>query len=484
MTRETGQGIRNFLLFGILLTCALAAQGHDDVLDYLFDDLHFDDKTSARHQQRIEALIENGEFEKALETATLLADRNVDLAETEPELYGRILVNLGILYSVLGQAEEAWTFLEPGFEYLSSNSGPFHETLMNALMAKGLTLMDLERLDEAEEAFRHAQHIAHRAEGVYTPRQLNIINYITRIELKKGKVLEADLQQEFNLRISEQAYGKESVELVPILQRLGSYFASRGDMISPSEAAELRFERDSLFRQSLELYQRAIRIIEQNYGENDPRLVEPLRGLARARLLQSTNRRLGEVALERALEIVESNPDSDLPDRVTAMIHLADMYTITGDRRAADLYLKAWKMMEDEPGYEELSARLFGSPTRLYPDITGILYLTRRPDAAMEGDVELYIDAEYTVAENGKVKNIRFIDKNVPNSQAKMLRSTLAGTRFRPRIIDGELVATENLILHQTFQVLAPDAEQSITLDLRRRPAPLVPDYELPQLRR
>jgi hypothetical protein len=46
------------------------------------------------------------------------------------------------------------------------------------------------------------------------------------------------------------------------------------------------------------------------------------------------------------------------------------------------------------------------------------------------------------------------VDKNVPNEQFRYMRDQLTETRFRPRIFDGELVSTENLMIHQTFQVI------------------------------
>ena len=58
--------------------------------------------------------------------------------------------------------------------------------------------------------------------------------------------------------------------------------------------------------------------------------MEPLNDLANARLMQLTNRKAATDALERAFQIIEANPDTDLPDRIMAMIRLADMYTIVG----------------------------------------------------------------------------------------------------------------------------------------------------------
>ena len=459
------------------------ACAEENILDYFFDELTFNDETSRRQYEQIQIQLRNGLFEPAKQSAENLVANNIGLSESDPALYGKLLANLGILLSSQGHYLEAMEVLDPGLEFIEEKANPFSTTLMNAIMARGLTQSELDYFEEAEESFRRAQHISHRVGGVYTPRQLEIINYITKLNLRQGKLLAADREQAFNLRISEQAYGKDSEELVPILRRLGAYFASRGKMIPLSDVPDFRYYRDSLFRQSINLYKRAIKIIEDNYGANDLRLVEPLRGLARARLLQITNRSASEAALERALSIVDSNPDTDLPDRVKAMIRLADIYTITGDRRSSGIYLQAWEMMQENAAYKQLSAEIFGTPTRLHPEVSGVLYLARKPDAALKGDVELYINVAYSVRANGRVTNIHLLDKNVPNAQVRYMRARLAETRFRPRILDGELVATDNLMIHQTFEVIDSGlVDSNISIEKYDKRSLLIPDNEFPQL--
>ncbi|MCZ6503946.1 MAG: hypothetical protein O6945_15720, partial [Gammaproteobacteria bacterium] len=337
---------------------------------------------------------------------------------------------------------------------IEEHSNPFDKTLINVTMVRGLTQSSLNNFVEAEDSFRRAQHISHRVSGVNTLEQLEIINYISELDLKQGKLLDADREQQFNLRISERAYGKDSEELLPILQRIGAYFAFRGNTVPLTRSADPT-NRDLLFRQSIDLYDRAIKIIEDNYGVSDMRLVEPLRGLARARLLQFTNRRASEAALERALNIVQSNPNTDITDRVKAMIDLGDIYTIDGNKKARRIYLRAWQMMQADNAFQQLSADIFSAPTRLYPEIYDVLYLTRPPDAAKtDEDVELYVDVTYTVRKDGRVSNIKLIDKNVPNTEVRYMRTALSNSRFRPRIVDGELLSTENLMIHQTYEVI------------------------------
>jgi len=223
-----------------------------------------------------------------------------------------------------------------------------------------------------------------------------------------------------------------------------------------------RLQRDLLFRQSTNLYQRAVAIIERNFGDEDIRLVKPLRGLANARILQVTSRKNAEAALVRSLEIVNSHPGSDLTDRTQAMVDLADLYTSTMDDKAPVLYVEAWQLLQENDQTREVAKQMFNSPQRLFPHQNETLYLDRRPDAA-EADDELFVRIEYTVTDRGKVSHVNVLEKNVPNEQVRMLRYRLRNAKFRPRIADGETVTTEDLIFHQSYEVLKRTNKSSAT---------------------
>ena len=445
---------KSLILMVLLSLSCLNVSADEAILDYFFDDISFADQESERSFQQLKDRMRDSQIEQAVLLSEDLVDQHIELSDDQPIRFGKLLSNLGILLSYQGFSQAAMTSLDASLEFVEQKANPFSMTILRITMARGITQTELKLFEAAEESFRRAQHISHRNGGVYNPEQLEIINHLTRLNLKQGAYSDADREQNFNLRISEQAYGKNSEELIPVLDRLGRYFATRGDMIPLSTGvSDYRYYRDSLFRQSLDMYNRAIKIVEDNHGVNDIRLVELLRGLARTRLLQITNRSASEVALERALSIVENYPDADVADHVLAMVSLADMYTITGDERAREIYLKAWASMEKDPAYDELQAEIFGTPTRLHPEMTGVLYLNRRPDAVTTQDIELFIDVSYSVKANGRVGDFQLVDKNVPNEQVRFIRNRLAESRFRPRILDGELVSTESLMIHQTFQV-------------------------------
>lgn len=434
--------------------------------DYLIEDMNFIDPAREAEFEIVDRHLDNQAYAEAKKhLQTFLTQHEEDLRAENPVTYAKALSNLGIIKAQLNEQDEALATLDNSIQVMESSQGPFYTGLVKPLMAKGLIRESIENYSGSEDVLRRAQHIIHRNDGVYSPRQVPMVDQLTVIKIKKGEMLAADRQQKFNLKIHEQIHGHHSEEMISVLQDIGAYFARRGDMIPLQSRQEFGDYRNELFRESVSLYERAIDILENKYGQDDIRLVEPLRGLAEARILQITGRRYAEDALERVVAIVQNSSGMDLPDYVRALVDLADTYVITSDSRAEETYLKAWNLVADKPEYAELRNELFGTPKRLHPSSPGVIVLDRRPYDAEE-DEDLYVDAEYTVRANGRVADVNVIDGNVPNKEKRSVRHLLNQTRFRPRIVAGELTQTSGLMLHQPFIVEQKKPETDISFSV------------------
>ena len=439
-----------FLLTLLLIRPCLAA-ADQNALAYLYEPVLSERENSIVQRIKLQAL--NTEFDPAIALSQQLLDSVDALKDSDPYTYGQIMINHGILHGAEGEYQLSLSLIEQGIESLEATKKPFDEILINGVMAKGICQLQLGALEDAEDTFRRAQHITHRHKGVYNEEQLPMVNYLTAANLRQRNPLAADRQQRFSLKIAEQSHGPGSVKILPTLISLGSYFSSRAKVIPLLANPELRLERSILFNDAIRMYHQAIDIIEINYGVNDLRLLTPLRGLASARLFERTQRRYAEVALLRALEIVNSNPNSAQNDRAQAMVDLGDLYIVISDGKAQTTYLEAWTVLQESPETQTLAASLFGSPVRLYPKKSPVLYLDRIPHAVTSGD-ELFVNLQYNVSPFGRAEEIKIIDSNVPNEQTRLLRQNLRASRHRPRIHNGELVSTEALQTRQLFVVL------------------------------
>ena len=450
------------IFFGLPLTllAALPLQAADSITNYFFRTINAPSLT-----QKNSALMSALDSERYAE-AVGLSEELVDMAESDQTIdtmsYARALSNAAILDAVSGDRKNALLRTDKAVELIEA-SDHFHPDLLNILMVKSYTHNAEDMHLNAEDDLRRAQHIAHRMDGVYTTKQIPIIKSLVGIKIVRGEYREADQEQRFSLRVSERAYGVASEELMPTLERLGVYFAGRGSSIPLNTNQDGRLYRDRLFRESSRMFERSITMIEDKHGDNDLRLLAPLKGLSRTKYLQGYGRISAERPMERALQIVQNNPATDTIDQARAIVTLADLYTITSDVRSSTLYLEAWQLLAEDEAYAELRYELFGQPHRLKPEVPIAPVLIRHPIDVEKG-TELYVDIQYNIREDGKVRDAKVLDGNVPNADRRMMRDFVSTMRYRPRIADGELQMTEGMSLHQTYRVKQKKPESSFTV--------------------
>lgn len=460
--------IRVIGLCGLL--CLSTHNLANSIQDHAFPDVNHP-KLSVM-QNRFPGYLADGEFDRLLTEATELKTWIIESEMTRIQK-AKALNNLSIYIARSGDLNEALLAIGAAVENLESIT-PFHPDLYHVMMTKAYMLVYEEAFEDAEDSLRHAQHIAHRNQGVYAKDQLPTLRLLTDIQLSSGKKQDADQNQRFLLRVNEQIYGASSEEMIPSLTEVGEYFANRGwqmraryfrtpndhiggrnRVIEFGEPAEDTAYLIRIFREAELAYERSIAIIQDKYGDTDLRLVEPLKGLSRAKFLEGGARSAIKRPMEQMVAIVQQNPGSDQADKAKALVELADLYVKTSDPRASDYYKQAWKLLEGEE-YQELRYELFGRPVRLLPEHSFRSVLTRYP-VDLEPDQQLFVNLTYDVQEDGKVGQVIVNDSNISLKNQKDTRKTIKAMKFRPRLVDGEPVATEGLNLLQTFTVEKPE---------------------------
>ena len=442
--------MRAIIFLATLLIVPRIANAYEDALAYLYEPkLEPPEKLIL---QNLKSHAGNAEFTFAEARSQELVDFFDAVEKVNPYTQGQVIVNDGILRIAQGEYLLGLSIVERGMRILETKTNPFDTILIKGLMVKGISQLQLNSFTDAEDTFRRAQHITHRQRGVYNRTQLPIVSFVTATNIRQGKTFSADQQQRFRLKVAELNFGSDSIEILPTLIDIGSYFSTRGGTIPLGAATERPLEREILFKDAVNLYDRALKIIETNYGTNDLRLLSPLRGLAKARLLQMTQRKQAEAALLRSLSVIDSNPSSDLPDTAQAMVDLADLYVVTSNKKASEIYLDAWSELQENEETKQLASSIFGSPTRLHPQNLPFLYLNRQPDDT-DSEEELFVLLNYSVSPEGRTREIKVLEKNVPNDRVRQVRQMLRGSRYRPRIFNGTLVETEALEFRQLFLV-------------------------------
>lgn len=394
-------------------------------------------------------------------------------------------------------------------ESLLASEGEFSKNLIEPLIALGRQHVENGNATEAEDALRRAQHIIHRNEGVHALRQLEIVELMTELHLSREAPYDADREQQLALYITERNYGSDSTRLLPALSQLAAWYADTGQ-----------------FFRARRVLERQIDIIEDEAGDADPRLIEPLIESARIRRLQRIccSYRL----LEDAREIAEQNPDMPAIEKAEVFAELGDAYIASGrEDRAREAYATGWDLLgadlasarfaepaqiatsedlekaeratkrvfrvdQDPLGfnrYREMSVeerlglesqppqqflvpltdtnrsfhikdtfttdelddktrKIVGQPFQfILPQLQQLLPLSAQNEADL---ADLEVELAFTVREDGRVSDVE-VDGDVPIKLKRLMRKVMYKATFRPRLVDGQPVATTNYRLTQTF---------------------------------
>ena len=97
-------------------------------------------------------------------------------------------------------------------EHISLKSGDFSSDLFDPLLSLGRAYAASGYVEQAHDTFDRAQHITHRNEGVYSPKQFEILEIKTRLALQAGEPLEADTLQRFLFFINRHNF--QDIELL------------------------------------------------------------------------------------------------------------------------------------------------------------------------------------------------------------------------------------------------------------------------------
>lgn len=394
------------------------------------------------------------------------------------------LQNLANAQQAVGRTRKAEKNYKKSIQIIERREGSNASQLPSVLSNLGMLYYDDSNYDLATNAFRRAQHITHRADGVYTLKQLEFIDWITLIDLKTRKTKDADKQQRFYYTINAREYGEDDPRMLPAIHKMADWFRRSGQL-----------------KEALATYRKALYVIDK-HELNDMEKLLPLRGISSVTYLKGAC--CAEEELDAALKIVTKDPGSDHVDELDALVHLADMHMIRKRReKARQYYRRAWNRLGAE---NPLTHDLFSTPELLgvsrIEDVYNAYYQTvegrqqinetiyrapkqkpgqfsfafggkpKVPSALVIGEplslchsraLELartsdsngleqyFVDVDFTVTREGGVLNVSLVDSNAPRRLQRYVTNTLRNSRYRPTLRDGEPVDTNNFKLRQTF---------------------------------
>lgn len=389
-------------------------------------------------QAQFVRLTEDKRYGEAIVLAT-------QVLELTTQLYGEKSIELATPLSNLATAQmhngdltAAESNYQAAIALIEKSEGILSTRLVNPLVGLGATYYRAGLYSQSMEAYERALRVNHAERGFYNLDQLKIRDGLTETYLGMDKLDDANFQQQTQLAIHRRRFGPNSPELVPAIEKLARWYDRTG------QYPDAQLQRAN-----------AKRILRETKGPQDPALADILLDEAKSYESQALLP-LAAGALQAAIEIIDAQPSRDYRKRAEVLVALGDLNLAYGKAKTARAkYVEAWKdlsasddLLAERDGHFARPRRISG---RLLDRIAG--GDDREPSARPPPDALLpgYVVVTMAVDEDGRVTDPRIIESEPPGLMDEHVLGVLAGSRFRPRMSEGAVVASPDALFRHDF---------------------------------
>jgi tetratricopeptide (TPR) repeat protein len=413
-------------------------------------------------RQEYQAQFDKRDWGAAITTAQQLVDAARAKAKTDP---------LGLVDALvlLGNAEvggknmlSAETHFAEALQLVEQRVGATSTRLIEPLRGLGFSLAVQGRHDVAVPLLERALVIWRRNYGLFDPKQQGLLINLAESEAASRRIVEGERHMLYLQSIGERSFGRDDPRMVPVLCTVGDWYV---------QANLLTAARDK--------YRSALEIVENKLGKNSLNAVEPLRGLANSYVSEllavntgprtedrtnaiglsndsrATNPRFlnpeGDRALARALKIIDSNTDTPPSLLVATLLQQGDLLQLRNNfDQALPYYRRAAATMIADPKAKPGAVNPLEFPAQVYfpLPLLAIRNLNRPPEEV----VERFVQAEFTVTQQGGVKDVKVTEQDATPRQISETLEAVRAARYRPKFENGEPVETTAVIYRQVFK--------------------------------
>lgn len=390
-------------------------------------------------------LTEQARYTEALDAAELAVELTEQAFGPADAAMGPVLTDLGFALLQVGQPAVAQGVFERSVAISDQQQGIFSRPLVSALHGLGLSLQQQGEHDQAIGTFHRAQHVSHRNDGVINLEQVPIIAASVDSYLAENRGKEAENLQLSILKIYQRKFGKGTIGTVPGLHRTARWFHDIQD-----------------YRQARLLYRQAMRIKTRQVEEDSIALLPEMKGITVSYLEENGPDAIKGLRMQRRIvEVIENNLDEvSLNDRILAHLEMGDWYVMYNETEDAHrTYKRAWALAQTDTDNLDYWTGYFNQTAQIYPgpplsiDMLGYGYVGK----------EVYYDFRFTISREGRPVDVAIIGTNLHGMNRIAATTAFKMARFRPRLIDGEVIASPNTYVRRIFPTDPPD-DYGVTL--------------------
>jgi len=376
-----------------------------------------------------------GEFETAATTGLRL----IELVEAEEgpnsTALAEVLFEVGEVQRQAKQHDAAEQTLMRSIEIYQSDGGQTAPELIGPMTSLGVNYNNAENYRPAVGVLGEARTLSRRNFGLLNEGQIEIIDHLTTGFVGLRQYEEADQQQLAALHLYQRNHGTDTVASLPGVYKAAAYLRRRGR-----------------YGEALALYQRSVRVIQDELSKTDPELAAPLREIGNSYREQLLFDGLGASALKRSVEILEQAEPVDHASLAQSYRDLGDWLTVFSRVGNGTVeYERAWQLLAEAENGEELRARWFGAraTTWVYqqPFSQRGLRIKGQEPGLKDGFVLIQLD----VKPDGRTDNVVVIKSEPAGAKDETIARSARKSRLRPHIVDGKVTRLEGRRLRYEF---------------------------------
>jgi hypothetical protein len=387
------------------------------------------------------------------------------LSQAEVDKYQAFREALEQYHGVLNEYQDSITGIE-------DNYGVYDRRLIAPLLGQGLAQQAQNDHAGAIQTFRRAEHLTrvnmgpdHLAqvpvlgrlvESYSTTRdwdqagktRLHILQIQRRNYQRNDRLLLASVDNlmRWYLYYFEQSRGLESVQALLKARAMSIELVDLIETHHPDQQRRLAVALDRQAQIDFELTRFQDKLIINGDPSlqtlNDQAASVPDVGLNAYDLLAYKPYGEGEQALLKRAELFDRIQSATLNERIDSRLRLGDWYLISNDRiKAVNSYKKAYELAAETPEATSRLNFLFSKPRSLH---FNLFYESERSPRNTQQKSE-YVDFVFEVTGVGSTRKIEILDSDAVRIEDNNLREMMLAARYRPRMIDGELIATEGV---------------------------------------
>ena len=393
---------------------------------------------------------------------------------------------------------EAITALVNNIEALSEQEGAFSYDLFDPLMRLARLQLDFGQQKEAIDTLHRAQNIAHRSEGVYSPKQLPIINLLAELDMDDGEFEDANKKKRFAFFVSTHAYEPDSLEVLTAYTELNDWYMNTGQSRRASDLLKKAINLGESTGQNTLHFS----VLDNQARRIDGKCCNPKRLITA--LKQRSADTTSETLLAAYLEIADSfilggKAESagyyfELANEITPLNAPAEpisfrrslseplsgysksyqvtrnmplssyerLRRMTRQEQLVNLSVEPqWFLFDPKSNHKGFETRDLGEPhngeKRTYATIGHPLRFSEDqlnqllPLRWKKNKKKLSISISFSVIETGNLKDIEIMESNAPSRLNRLLTRALRKTYYRPAFKLGKPIASQDVTLVQTF---------------------------------